>query len=329
MSFPKISVIIPTYNRASYLDQTISSVLSQKNAAFEVIISDNCSQDNTEDVVKKYLSDSRVKYFKNSVNVGMVKNWREAVYKRTNAEWFIILSDDDYFINDNYLENVIDYINSGENVVLVYGEGLILDETTKKTTFLSLPFDGVVSGVDVFMSRGTIKPQDATLCNMVFNKKIAIQLDAFSNPDNLSCDSELYLKTALLGNVAVIKGENSVYRFHPGNLVKTISSSAPLRLGNLDFIFSTYNFAKEKISSNQLRIFLNNINAVKAIQGCLLNMACIDKDEYLKCKNNLFDKNSYLVDLATNANSFKIKLFMINKFSALLPIYFYVRRALK
>ncbi|PIF11118.1 glycosyltransferase family 2 protein [Janthinobacterium sp. 13] len=321
MHLPKISVVIPTYNRAKYLDQTIGSVICQKNADFEIIISDNCSIDNTFEVVEKYLMNPRVKYFKNATNIGMVNNWKEAVFNRSSAEWFIILSDDDYFVNDDYLRSVLSCIEKNENIVLVYGEGTIFDETKKESTFLSLPFPDVVSGIDIFMSRGTVKPQDATLCNMAFNRRLAMELNAFSNPDNLSCDSELYLKCALLGNVGIVKGNNSVYRFHSSNLVNTISSSPSLRLGNLDFIFNVHDFAKDKLNASQIHKFLENVNAKNGVQSCLLKSAAIGLDQYILCKKYLLEKNHGLTKLFIEEPAFKIKLFLCRYFGRVLPFY--------
>lgn len=326
MHSPKISVVIPTYNRATYLEQTINSVISQRNADFEIIISDNCSIDNTKEVVEKYLHDSRIKYFRNETNIGMVNNWKEAVFNHASAEWFIILSDDDYFVNDRYLESVLSSIEDNENIVLVYGEGTILDETKKESTFLALPFSEVVSGIDVFMSRGTVKPQDATLCNMAFNRKLSLELNAFSNPDNLSCDSELYLKCALLGNVGVIKGNNSVYRFHSSNLVNTIASSPSLRLGNLDFIFNTYDFAKDKLSKDQLEKFLENVRAKSGVQSCLLKAASISLEQYFMCKKYLLEKNRDLTEQVVAEKFFKIKLFLCLNFGGALPFYLNLKR---
>lgn len=75
----KISVVIPTYNMAHVIGDTIKSVLSQTYKNFEVIVQDNDSLDNTAAVARSF-SDSRIKYFKNSANLGYAKNliagWR-------------------------------------------------------------------------------------------------------------------------------------------------------------------------------------------------------------------------------------------------------------
>jgi len=63
----KVSVIIPTYNRAHMITEAIDSALNQTFKDFELIIVDNCSSGNTESVVKSY-DDKRIRYFKNQNN---------------------------------------------------------------------------------------------------------------------------------------------------------------------------------------------------------------------------------------------------------------------
>lgn len=69
----KISVVIPTYNMAQVIGDTIKSVLNQSYGNFEIIVQDNDSQDNTAAVARSF-SDPRIKYFKNSTNLGYAKN---------------------------------------------------------------------------------------------------------------------------------------------------------------------------------------------------------------------------------------------------------------
>ena len=69
----KISVMIPTYNMANTIQETLKSVLNQTYNNFEIIIQDNNSQDNTYKIIKSF-SDSRIKYFKNDINIGYARN---------------------------------------------------------------------------------------------------------------------------------------------------------------------------------------------------------------------------------------------------------------
>ncbi len=60
---PKVSVIIPTYNRPHYVGEAIDSVLGQTSKDLEIIIVDDGSTDDTKQLLKDYLNDNRIKYF--------------------------------------------------------------------------------------------------------------------------------------------------------------------------------------------------------------------------------------------------------------------------
>src|SRR5215472_6933670 len=73
--FMKVSVVLTTYNRAHVLSQTIDSILRQTLHDFELIITDNCSTDGTEEIGRKYeYLDSRVRYRRNDQNLYMPGN---------------------------------------------------------------------------------------------------------------------------------------------------------------------------------------------------------------------------------------------------------------
>ena len=60
-----VSIIMPSYNTAKYIGESIESVQRQTYQNWELIIVDDCSPDNTDEVVKSYLSDERINFFKN------------------------------------------------------------------------------------------------------------------------------------------------------------------------------------------------------------------------------------------------------------------------
>lgn len=238
----KISIIIPTYNRAAYLDEAVVSALAQDFPNIEVIIADNASTDNTQQLVEKYLGDRRVKYLRNKSNLGMVGNWREALYQYVTGDYFLILSDDDYLIDPTYISKAARLIAEQPGLLLVYAGGYIKHEQDGKFVPLEIPFERVVSGRKVFLSRGTVLPLDFTLCNVLFNTAASKALNCFDNDYNVCCDSELFLKLCLLGDVGVIDGQVSVYRVHGNNLVSKIMRDFDLFTNNWQHIFAPFRF---------------------------------------------------------------------------------------
>src|SRR5258708_6443684 len=109
---PKVTVCLPTYNRAHYLREAIESVLSQTFQDFELLICDNASTDETSEVVKSF-RDARIRYVRHSRNINMPKNWVYAVNEST-GQYCGILSDDDRW-DPLFLERLITPLDENEN----------------------------------------------------------------------------------------------------------------------------------------------------------------------------------------------------------------------
>lgn len=108
MDNPKVSVIIPNYNHARYLDQRIQSVLNQTYPDFEVIILDDCSTDNSLEVIDKYKDNPKIsQIIVNEKNSGSTfKQWDKGFnIARGNIIW--IAESDDYCETD-MLERLVE-----------------------------------------------------------------------------------------------------------------------------------------------------------------------------------------------------------------------------
>ena len=80
---PRVSILIPVYNREALIGECIQSALFQTFTDFEVIIVDNASTDNTWGICQRFAEqDKRVRVFRNEKNIGPVRNWRRCVDTR-------------------------------------------------------------------------------------------------------------------------------------------------------------------------------------------------------------------------------------------------------
>ncbi|MCX5785056.1 MAG: glycosyltransferase family 2 protein [Elusimicrobia bacterium] len=239
----KISIIIPTLNRAGFLKEAVDSALAQTYPGLEVIVADNASADNTPAVAAGYINNPRFRYFRNDSNIGMVPNWRKALLEYSSGDWFLILSDDDFLIDPDYIKDAVALIREFPEVVLVYANGY--KKTADGDFALDLPFDRVQSGKKIFLTRNNLGQQDFMLCNVLFNKTLALKLKAFSNDHNIACDSELFLKMCLTGDVGFIKKAVSVYRAHENNLIYNYSRDPDILLNHADWFARPYEMAAE------------------------------------------------------------------------------------
>jgi glycosyltransferase involved in cell wall biosynthesis len=214
MAYPKISIIIPTYNRANYLEQAIESALAQDYPNLEVIVSDNASTDNTQEIVKKFIQDYRLKYVINKENIGFLLNWRNALNNYSAGEWILILSDDDYLIDDSYIPKAIGLINQYQNISLVHANYIIKYENFGKITRSNFNLPEFIDGKDYFLHyREKNFPHVHSTLTCLFNKAKALDVRALME-DIFNLDTSLWLKLMLKGNVGFIKDHVAVYRAH-------------------------------------------------------------------------------------------------------------------
>lgn len=89
-----VSVITPSYNTARFIPETIECVLNQTYTNWEMIIVDDCSEDHTDEVVKPYLADQRIKYFKNEKHSGAAASRNKAL-REAKGRWIAFLDSDD------------------------------------------------------------------------------------------------------------------------------------------------------------------------------------------------------------------------------------------
>lgn len=118
MDKPLVSIGIPTYNRASLLRRAIDSALNQDYGNVEVIVSDNASTDETEEVCRGY-QDRRFKYIRQTVNLGPTRNFSEA-FVHASGQFFMWLGDDDW-IDASYVASCMKEMIADRSVSLVSG----------------------------------------------------------------------------------------------------------------------------------------------------------------------------------------------------------------
>ncbi len=106
-------MVIPTYNMAHVIGDTIRSVLNQSYKDFEIIIQDNDSQDNTETVVR-FFADFRIQYFKNNANLGYAKNLIAGWGNCTGDILYFLGADD--ILSKNALKETSEAFTSDKNI---------------------------------------------------------------------------------------------------------------------------------------------------------------------------------------------------------------------
>ncbi|MGC8622298.1 MAG: glycosyltransferase family 2 protein [Caldisphaera sp.] len=121
---PLVTIGIPTYNRSKYLKEALESALNQTYPNIEIIVSDNASTDDTQEMMKQYISNPKVKYFRQKENIGVPGNWNTCL-NIARGKYFLLLSDDD-ILEKEAIEVLVSKFQDNR-VVMAYCNHVIID----------------------------------------------------------------------------------------------------------------------------------------------------------------------------------------------------------
>lgn len=123
----KFSIIIPTYNRSHIIEKTIQSVLNQKYDDYEVIIVDNCSTDNTVELLQKYLEDTRYKLIINSENYERSYS-RNVGISNASGDYLTFLDSDD-IMGEDCLLDAFEFATKNKGFAIFHNKFLFCDSS--------------------------------------------------------------------------------------------------------------------------------------------------------------------------------------------------------
>lgn len=127
INIPRVSIGLPVYNGEHYISETLDSLINQTYKDFELIISDNASTDGTEQICLSYSKrDERIRYFRNSINLGAAKNYQLA-FEPSLGKYFRWANSDDLFAPDSLLR-CVEILDREPKVILVYPKTKFIDE---------------------------------------------------------------------------------------------------------------------------------------------------------------------------------------------------------
>lgn len=275
---PKVSVLIPNYNYGRFLGEAIESVLCQTFNDFEIIIVDNNSTDNSDEVAQKYLSDSRIRYYKNPVNIGSIPNFNKCLEYATGEYIKFLMSDDKF--HSQLLEKFTAIMDQYPQVALVtsYRECFDLKSKTLKT-----PYDGLVKGEKVIYESLTAgKGNWIGEPTTVMFRKSSLSVGNFNPAYSCLVDLNLWLRILTTGDCYFVPESLSCFRIHGNQLSNK---------NNFYNRFDEYFFYKTAKINNEYHIDHLNLNIEHIIKAKAIT--CV-KAMY-KSIPELYKKNSRLI----------------------------------
>lgn len=280
-----ISVVMCTYNGEKYIIRQLESICNQNLKPNEIIICDDCSADNTVVLIKKYIEEFtdytiQINLYENVKNVGVVKNFEQAITYCSGE--IVFLSDQDDIWLPNKIESICKYMECKGNCNVVFTDALLIDSNGNEigcSLWQSLGFSG----------KDNYSISDFTGKRFVTGATIAAKRnflkDIMPFPECWIHDSWIAICAAIDGSIFSISEMYIQYRLHGNNVIgvntETLIDKAKRRLMDIE---------QTKVDKqNMLQRFqvVMDRRALKSDQEIEI-LACIS---YWRIMCSLFEKN--------------------------------------
>ena len=207
---PCVSVIVPTYNRSYQLTQTIDAMLGQTFSDWELIIYDDASSDNTQEVVRQY-SDSRIRYYRNDRNIGIYPNWNRGI-KLAQGRYIAIYHDHDIYL-PTIIQRSVETLEKYPSVYFVHTAHLLIDEANQPVDIDLRPFPTVMSGQEMqkLIAQSWHSP---ILAPTVMVRREGYELAGLYDDSiyGLGADMDMWFRLSAIGDVAYIADPQMFWR---------------------------------------------------------------------------------------------------------------------
>jgi glycosyltransferase involved in cell wall biosynthesis len=249
---PLVSICIPSYNSALFIEQTLKSVLNQSYKNIEVIVVDDLSKDDTVGKVK-LVDDKRIKLFVNETNLGVSQNWNRSI-ELASGEYIKIMGADDLLEPTCIEEQLNVFLHNKNNIVLVTSYKNVINQNNKhilykKTFNTSLIKGSTALKLSAIDGTNLIGEPVAGL----FKKTDFIKVGKYNSIFLYLIDMDLWKRLFTLGDLYVIHKPLYSFRISKSSLSSLLKSSQ----------ISEFNrFTSTLIKENSIHLnFTENIRA--------------------------------------------------------------------
>ena len=248
----EISIIIPTYNRINQLVECINSILNQTYNNYEIIIVDDCSKDNTSEIIHKYFQNENIKYIRNNKNSGAGFS-RKNGFSESAGNIVIFMDDDDYLIDDDYLKTLVK-IFENQDVCMVCSNSYILYENNSLIAFDSLNISNEINSIE-YLKEFMTKYRKPNSTFPVAFRKSDLLAQHFEEMVMVN-DASIYLRCMLSNKKVMINDKIvGIYRVHDKNISYNIKPD--FLIANLNEKLLVYYELKKQVNTFNIDKWIN------------------------------------------------------------------------
>jgi glycosyltransferase involved in cell wall biosynthesis len=207
---PRVSLCLPTYQRAELLELCIRSILSQTYSDFELVVVDNASSDETPAVVHRF-ADARIRFYRNDQNIGPFPNMNRAI-SLARGELICVAHDDDLYL-PQFLERETAFMDAHPSVGMVHSAVYEIESSGRRRRIVrAYSSSRVLDGRAAFVRflRG-----HNVCCSSVMVRRRLYEIAGTFDPRFRTADFHLWLRLAMHGDVGYLAEPLVEMRVHP------------------------------------------------------------------------------------------------------------------
>jgi glycosyltransferase involved in cell wall biosynthesis len=216
-NIPTVSVIIPAYNAASYIGETLNSVIHQTYTDFEILVVDDGSSDDTSSVVKAFDDDRIICIYQSNQGVSVARN--TGIFQ-ARGEYIAFLDADDLWHQEKLKVQVNAFETESEPCVCYCDRKVFSDVNSLGVGNDDEGLNFEMSTEQLFSS--LLKHNHIHCSSVMVRRKLFARSGVFDPMLRASEDSDLWMRAARYTSFLHIKGTLSYYRHHENNTVNSI-----------------------------------------------------------------------------------------------------------
>ncbi len=286
MNKPKISVIMPSYNHRDYVGEAIKTVLAQDFQDFEFLIADDCSKDDSVEVIKKY-EDPRIKHFFLKQNVGPTQILKMLI-ENAQGEYIALINSDDLWHKDK-LSKQIQVLENDKNLAACFTWADFVDENGKIIS------ENSNENVNIFIEKNKTRSQwlnwffhnGNCLCHpsVLIRKSVYSDIGFYNDMYRQLPDFEYWVRLTLKYSFYIIE---EVLTDHRRTTGENTNTSANTRVNNLRLMNEGVSIAKKMLMEADENLLIEAFKDEFVISGAKSKEELVIERYFLLRDNKMF-----------------------------------------
>lgn len=290
---PKVSIMIPVYNAKEFIDECLDSILSQSHQNLELVVSDDCSTDGTQDILRKYVENKRIKLLLNDKNLGITDNCNQAL-SYCSGKYVCFFAGDDLML-PNKISAQLALLEKYQEASMCYHRVNVFDSDSGKTLY-----ETETNGRTIYSFFDMIEKGGLPGINSVMARRECLPPNLFNNNFPVVSDWLFMIEIALRGKIIFSDQIYTRYRKH--------MAGASMRADYLlDETLLTLSYIEDRFNGNSKVSSSCKISRKRYLLGSLFRaLSMRDKELMRELRSRFFNNKNYIISMVIHVYMYTV-----------------------